>query len=334
MVAENRILVNAGLRVINESPRLGLAELIRLIRSGNHGPSEPLDARDLSFMLIPRLNAAGRMDHPAAALELLLCQDQDQAGKLASRLDQLNAMRRQMEEETLNQARQLWESTPEAQQERCLVLVSRNWHRGVLGIVANRMADITNRPCLMLAVEGDCAVGSGRSVEGIDLQQALSSQSHLLERSGGHSMAVGLSVRLDKLRQFRAAINDYLEAIPQPASELRLDAEVELRQLNRQIMDYLRNLAPFGTGNPEPRLLLRRVEMSAQNTVTGRGRHLRLLMHQGGVKASAIAFGGAERQWPQRNTLYDVACTPRVSNYGAAHLEIVVEDWRQASSVK
>lgn len=332
LVEENRILVNEGIKVINDTPRLGIQELSRLARAARNGDNH-IDARELSFTLIPRLNAAGRMEHPAIALELLLSQDLAQAGQLANKLELLNQMRRQLEDETLNQARQLWESSPEAHSLNCLVLASQNWHRGVLGIVANRMTDLTGKPCIMLSVENGTATGSGRSLNGIDLQQALANQSHLLERYGGHSMAVGLSLKLQNLKEFNQGINNYLGGRPEPARELFLDAEVELSQLNWQTLRYLEELAPFGTGNPEPMLLLRRVELQGHSTV-GQGKHLRLTLRHGGSKARAIAFSASHRPWPLRELLYDVACTPRISNYNGRHLELVVEDWRLAQGTR
>ncbi len=333
LVEENRILVNEGLKVINDTPRLGIQELNRLARGAHARNNEQLDARDLSFTLIPRLNAAGRMAHPETALKLLLSQNQEQAGALAQTLDQLNLMRRRLEDETLSQARQLWESTPEARSLNCLVLASHNWHRGVLGIVANRMTDITGKPCIMLSIENNVATGSGRSLNGIDLQQALASQAPLLERYGGHSMAVGLSLKIQNLKEFSQGINSYLAAWPGPESDLYLDAEVDLSQLNWQTLRYLEELSPFGAGNPEPVLLLRRVEMVGHSTV-GQGKHLRLNLRQGGARAKGIAFSASHRPWPLRDFLYDVACIPRISNYNGRHLELVVEDWRLAQGTR
>ena len=321
LVGENRILVNEGLKVINSAPRLGIKEL-GLISRAAYAKNGPFDARDLSFSLIPRLNAAGRMDHPEIALKLLLSKDEEQARPLARELDQLNQERRKMEDEILSQATQMWRNTSG----RCLVLAGQGWHRGVLGIVANRLVDLSGKPCLLLALDDSAlAVGSGRSVKGIDLQQALVSQAHLLERYGGHSMAVGLSLNKSNIAQLRQGLDTYLQDQPHVPRVLNLDAEVEISQLNGRTIPYLDSLAPFGAGNPEPCLLLRRVEMQPTGTVS---RHLRLNLRQGGKSLNAIAFGAAQRPAPVRDRLYDVACWLRVSSYMGRNLELVVEDWR------
>jgi single-stranded-DNA-specific exonuclease len=321
---ENRILVNEGLKVINESRRPGLRALSRLVRPPS-SQGRPLDSQDLIFYLNPGLNAAGRMDHPEIALNLLRCQDEEKALLLAKRLDELNRERRRRQEEIYRQALHLWrESASQAQS--CLVLAAPGWHRGILGIVAGRMAEASGRPCLMLSLDSQGqAAGSGRSVPGIDLRQALAAQASLLDRYGGHSMAVGFSLPQENVDSLRQGLNQALAGQGQAPPRLWLDGEAELSQLGGQTLRYLESLSPFGAGNPEPCLLFRRVEV---NLLEAAGRFNRLNLRQSGHSMRAVMFASPEQSLPGRACLCDLACTLRLNG---RYLDLLVEDWRPAA---
>ncbi|MDR1397908.1 MAG: single-stranded-DNA-specific exonuclease RecJ [Desulfarculales bacterium] len=321
---ENRILVNEGLKVINDLRRPGLRALSRLSRPPS-SQGKPLDSQDLIFYLNPCLNAAGRMDHPETALNLLLCQDEEKALLLARSLDELNRERRRRQEEIYRQAVSLWRESASAGQ-YCLVLAAPGWHRGILGIVAGRMAELSGRPCLMLSLDAEGrAAGSGRSVPGVDLRQALADQAPLLDRYGGHSMAVGLSLAQEHVDSLRRNLNQALSGQEQTPPRLWLDGEAELSQMGGQSLRYLESLSPFGAGNPEPCLLFRRVEVSILEAA---GRFRRLNLRQSGHSMRAVMFASPEQSLPGRACLCDLACTLRPNG---RYLDLLVEDWRPAA---
>ncbi len=325
LLEENRILVSEGLKVINEGRRPGLAVLKQTA-----GLKGELDARDLGFMLAPRLNAAGRLEHPALALELLLAETPEQALPRAQELEGLNRARRELEGRILEQALEMVESDPAMQRAACLVLARAGWHRGVLGIVASRLLEACGKPVLLLAIEDGQAVGSGRSLPGFHMQQALCSLSHLLSHFGGHALAAGCTLPAAGLPRLAQGLHQAAAlALPEGAAALpwELDAQVELAQLGNGSLAALERLAPFGPGNSEPLLLAQDLTVQAA-WVVGQD-HLKMELGQGKAKASAIAFRQAERL-PKLGQRLDLVFTPRLSNFGGRHLELVVEDMRPA----
>lgn len=325
LLDHNRVLVREGLKVLNEGKRPGLKALVD---TGRMRP--PLNARDVSFGLAPRLNAAGRMDSAAPALELLLTHDSAQAKALAAELDKINRQRQRLEQGILAQALSLVKESPELAQASCLVLAGEGWHRGVLGIVASRMAERFNRPALLLSVENGKAVGSGRSVEGFHLQKALASLSHLLTHYGGHAQAVGCTLPTKAVDELGRGLNDLAAgALPEPGQPkpLNLEAEATIGDLGFEALDALENLAPFGQGNPEP--VLACFGARVENVGVVGEKHLKLRLAQDGRLAQAIGFGMAELAL-KAGELVDVAFIPRASSYGGRHLELVIEDVRPA----
>ncbi|MBI4797741.1 MAG: single-stranded-DNA-specific exonuclease RecJ [Desulfarculus sp.] len=328
LLDHNRILVNEGLKVLNEGRRVGLKALCQVA-----GIKGDLDARDLGFGLAPRLNAAGRLQSPDMALELLLCQDPAQAAHLAAGLDRLNRQRRGLEGEIFQEALDMVAGDPVQAQARCLVLAHPGWHRGVLGIVASRLVERLGRPAMLLALEDGKAVGSGRSLPGFHMQRALAGLAHLLDHFGGHALAAGATLAAGNLphlaRGLHQAASQQLPSLEQGIG-LELEAEVGLKDLGPELMPVLERLAPFGPGNPEPVLACRGVEVG-QASLVGDG-HLRLEVRQNGRRLKGIGFNLGARK-PSPGSRVDLACTPRISTYGGRHLELVLEDLRPASQL-
>ncbi len=328
LLDHNRILVNEGLKVLNEGRREGFRALGKVA-----GLKGALDARDLGFALAPRLNAAGRLSSPDQALELLLCQDPAQAAALATGLDRLNRDRRGLEGEIFQEALEMVGGDPELAQARCLVLAKAGWHRGVLGIVASRLVERLGRPAMLLAIDNGLAVGSGRSLPGFHLQRALAGLGHLLEHFGGHALAAGATLATANLPQLALGLHQAAgEQLP-PLGQgmpLELEAEVGLHDLGPELIPVLERLAPFGPGNPEPVLALKGVEVG-QASLVGEG-HLRLEVRHNGRRLKGIGFNLGPRK-PAAGSRVDLACTPRISSYGGRHLELVVEDLRPAQGL-
>jgi single-stranded-DNA-specific exonuclease len=286
LVDENRRLVREGLAALANTAKPGLRALIGVSRAD---PSA-LNAGTLGFRLAPRINAAGRLRRPDAGLELLLTDDQQRAREIASELDTVNAERRAVEQ------RILWEAEAQVRElgpRSAYVLASDDWHPGVVGIVASRIAENHHRPAVLVALDGELGTGSGRSIPGFDLLAGLHGCAPLLDRYGGHRAAAGLTVARERLAGFRAAFELHAERALTPEllerSE-RVDAIVSGVALGLDLAEELERLEPCGMANPSPRLLVPGAQFTDVRPM-GEGRHARFCVSSGGVRARAVAFG-------------------------------------------
>ena len=311
LVDENRSLAIAGLRALARTTKPGLRALMR---AAGVDPGS-LDAGSVGFRLAPRLNSAGRLGHPRAALELLLTSDEDDARRLADSLEELNKERQAVEGRILREAIAQVEAWPAEQRaRRAYAVAGADWHEGVIGIVASRLVERYNRPVVLIAGSGDERdwKGSGRSIPAFDLHGALGACSHLLGRWGGHRAAAGLSIQPENVEAFAAAFAAHAEgAIEESDLEpvTRVDAIVGRDEpLSLDLCAELARLAPFGLGNPAPTLLAAGVGVAELATV-GDGKHLRFRIRRSGRDGgSAIAFGQGSRLDSFRpDERYDVA---------------------------
>jgi single-stranded-DNA-specific exonuclease len=308
LLDENRGLAVAGLRSLARTQKPGLRELMRVARVD----PAAVDAGTIGFRLAPRLNAAGRLGRPEAALELLLTEERDEAARLAQQLEELNRDRQAVEERILREAVDEIESWPEAERRRrAYVVAGADWHEGVIGIVASRLVERYARPVVLIAgTDGDWK-GSGRSIAGFDLHDGLRQCSGLLERWGGHAAAAGLSIKPENvpaLADAFAAVGDGAldEDDLQPVA--LVDALVHGPDLTLELCEELAQLAPFGLGNPNVTLLLAGCEV-AEPVAVGEGKHLKFRVRADGRDAgSAIAFRlGRQLDRLRRVGHYDLA---------------------------
>ncbi len=309
LVGENRSLTIAGLRALARTQKLGLRALMKVARVD----PATVDSGQVGFRLAPRINAAGRLGHPGAALELLLTEDKDEAKALANRLEDLNRERQAVEDRILRAAIDQVESWPEAKRRRhAYVVWGEDWHEGVIGIVASRLVERYNRPVVLIAGTDGLWKGSGRSIPAFDLHAALGACAERLERFGGHRAAAGLSILPDRLEAFADSFAAQAEgtlADEDMVPTTVVDAVVPRdTKLTLDLCEELRQLAPFGLGNPDVTLLAPECELGDLATV-GEGKHLRFRVRQGGRDAgSAIAFGqGGKLDRYRRVGRYDVA---------------------------
>ncbi len=309
LLDENRSLAIAGLRALARTQRPGLQALMRNARVD----PAAVDAAAVGFRLAPRINAAGRLGRPDAALELLLTADKEEATRLAAELETLNQDRQAVENRILRAAVAEVESWPEPKRRRRgYVIWGEDWHEGVIGIVASRLVERFNRPVVLIAGTADEWKGSGRSLPAFDLHGALAACSHHLRRFGGHRAAAGLSIDPTELDDFAAAFAAHADAElveDDLAPVTRIDAIVPGSALTLALATELERLAPFGLGNPDVNLLVPACE-AVQPGVVGEGKHLRFRVRQGGLDAgSAIAFGlGPQLDRMRRPVQYDIAC--------------------------
>jgi single-stranded-DNA-specific exonuclease len=305
LTGENRIFVKAGLRRLEQSRWPGLQALLHV-----SGAAAPFDPSDIGFKLGPRINAAGRLASAAEALSLLLTDDIDEAFRIAARLDLQNRERQAVEREVTLQAEEWVEAHFDPARHATIVAGRRDWHQGVVGIVASRVSRRWHRPTLIIGFDDSGAgKGSGRSIEGLPLVEALGRCSGLLDTFGGHDMAAGLSLResrLGELREhFERAARELLrdeDLVPR----LRLDAELDLGLADEAWLETQDQLAPFGTSNAQPILFSRGVTPLSPPKVL-KEKHLRLDLRSEGGRRQAIWFNGALDELPRPP--WDVAYT-------------------------
>ena len=294
LIGENRVLVRAGLRALERTRKPGLRAL--LARAGLQ-PDRRIEAEDISFRLAPRLNSVGRMDEADAGLRLLLAGEEGEAERLADHLERQNAERRLTDTRVFEEARKQAQSRVR-DDDRAVILWGDDWHPGVLGIVASRLVESYHRPSIVISFDGDVGRGSGRSTGGFHLFNALQECEPLLERFGGHRMAAGLTVRRERVEELAERLQELARqdlADREPVQELRLDLEVPVERLGDDLLRGLGHLAPFGSGNPTPILMVRDVALDRAARVGNDGGHLRFQLVAEGRRIPAIAFGMGRR---------------------------------------
>lgn len=295
LTCENRVLVRAGLRALARTRKAGLRALLR---RAEIDVGRPIAAEHVAFRLGPRLNAVGRMAAAAAGLELLLSDDPDRAEALAAHLEEQNAIRRRTDRDVTLDVERALADRFDAEADRAVVVWGDDWHRGVVGIVASRMVERWRRPAIVVSFDGDLGEGSGRSVDGFHLYEALRECEGLLERFGGHRMAAGLSIRRDRIEAFSARLRELAAAVPDTtdaAPALCVDLELPLAEVTPRLADVLEHLGPHGNDNPAPVLVARGVTFERAVAVGREGTHLQATMRDGGAALRAIGFGQAER---------------------------------------
>ena len=289
LLGENRRLVREGLRALAATTRPGLRALMKV---GRVDPAR-VDARAVGFRLAPRINAAGRLERADAGLELVLTRDDERAAQIAEELDRLNAERRHTEQRILFEAESL---IAKAGVRPAYVLAGEGWHKGVIGIVASRIAERHCRPTVLVALDPRTGrgTGSGRSIPAFDLLAGLDACAAHLARHGGHRAAAGCEVLASEVDAFRAAFEAHAAATLRPqdlVTHRRVDAVVAGDELGIGLAEELERLAPFGTANPGVALLVPATRCSDPRTMGEDGRHVRFSVSSGPVSARAVAFG-------------------------------------------
>jgi single-stranded-DNA-specific exonuclease len=290
LTGENRTLVRRGLRALAGTAKPGLRALMSVARVD---PGK-LTERSVAFALAPRLNAAGRLYRADAGLELILTEDPLRAAQVAEELARANHERRQVETRIRYEA----EAQVAALGERAAyVLAGEDWHAGVIGIVASRLAERHHRPVVLIALDGNLGKGSGRSIDAFDLLGGLTACGGHLGRFGGHRAAAGLEIESGRVEEFAQAFAAHAEEVLDPGDTApleRVDAVVECDQLGMELAEELLVLAPFGRGNPGVSLLVKDA-MFCDLRPMGEGKHLRFTLKAGGARARGVAFGTGSR---------------------------------------
>jgi single-stranded-DNA-specific exonuclease len=293
ITGENRVLTFYGLERVNNNPRPGLKALILRSKIENE-----IEISDIVFKIGPRINASGRLEHAKASVELLISKELEDALARAEIVDTVNAARKNFDENITKEALTMIQSMEEVKQMKSTVLFKEDWHKGVIGIVASRCIEKYYRPTIILTESNSKATGSARSVFDFDIYEAISECSDLLEQFGGHKYAAGLTMSVENVPAFQSKFEDvvssritdiHLKPI------LEIDDEILLDQINYKFYNILKQMAPFGPGNPEPIFCINQVY--AENVRILKDKHLRFNVVQDGqeTKPVCIAFGMADK---------------------------------------
>lgn len=288
LVSENRVVVRLGLLRMRETDNLGLCALINTSLS----EGAAIDSNSVTYALVPRINAAGRMGSAMKAAALLLCEDEEEAESLSSQLCADNDRRKAIEADILDEIEEMSQKSPHIFSQRVIVVCGKGWHHGVLGIVASKLVEKTGKPAIVLSEDNGIAVGSGRSVEGFELFSALTACSKLFERFGGHSLAAGVTIAEENIPAFREKINEYAAErfAYMPQNELVADAVLTPEEITLHSVKELSIFEPFGKNNPAPLFAILGANVQNVSSI-GNGNHSRLSLTYGNFNFTALYFG-------------------------------------------
>jgi single-stranded-DNA-specific exonuclease len=336
LVGENRAIVALGLSDLPRTVNPGLRALIEIAGCGD---DSEMTAYDLGFRIGPRINAAGRMDAARAVVELFEAKEPEEARRLAEHLDTRNRERMDAQREIFNRAIEEFESSgPDMSLCYAAVIAGDGWHRGVIGLAASKIAERLNRPCVVISLDGDTGHGSARSIEAYHLFDGLTSCRELLEKFGGHSHAAGLSIRRDRIADFRRRLNEHAASClteDDLAPSLSIDAELDANELGFQLSQDLRALEPFGAGNPRPVFVTRNFRVLSEPQII-KEQHLKLRVSGANTRPmEAIWWRGVEEveRPPQMNDHVDLAYEFEANRWqGDIRLQLNVQDMRVAQT--
>ncbi|MBR4029854.1 MAG: single-stranded-DNA-specific exonuclease RecJ [Clostridia bacterium] len=289
LTGENRVLCDIGLNKISNTQNLGFKELLRLANL----EGKEIDGTKVGFQIAPKINAAGRLEDASKAVRLFLTNDKTEAEQIALGLEECNRKRQEIELEILHEAERMVNKY--YKDDQVLVLANKKWHHGVVGIVSSRLTKKYNRPCILISPSADGNYkGSGRSLEGFSLYDALNACSDVLIKFGGHELAAGLVIDKTKVDEFREKINAYAKEILDNnplIPVLEADCELRGRHLNLTSVDMLEVLKPFGAGNKQPVFVIRNMTVQKISKIGNDGQHAKFKLEKDGCVIDAIAFG-------------------------------------------
>ena len=323
---ENRTIAKLGLMLIKVTRNLGLRELIK-----SSGYKE-IDSNTISFGVAPRINACGRMGHEEEALKLFLAEDLESATKITKELNEYNTLRQSTEKAIYEEAVQEIDRN-HLDEKNSIVLGGKGWHHGVIGIVSSKVTDKYYKPSILLSFEDDIAKGSGRSVPGFDLYEGLTKCEDLLEKYGGHSMAVGLTLKKENLEKFKERFEQIAKEknIKELVPIIYIDDELKLKDINMELVKSLSILEPFGEANKVPLFLIRNLKIDSIRALS-EGRHLKLTLRDENFVINAIGFElGYLAEEYRIGDRIDVVGTLEINSFnGFSSIQINMKDIRKS----
>ena len=288
LVDENRVIVKLGLKLVEQTRNLGLRAILQ-----SSGYSE-IDSSTISFGVAPRINACGRMGHQEEALKLFLSKDINEVNELTQKLNEYNRLRQETEKNIYADAIAQIERDG-LDNNNTIVVMGKNWHHGVIGIVSSKITEIYFKPSILLCEEEDNGKGSGRSIPGFDLYEALTECKESIDKFGGHSMAVGINVKKDKFEEFKQKLEQIAKEkhIEEIVPILKIDAQISLDEINKDMVDSLKELEPFGEENKTPLFAFKNLKIDSIRALS-EGKHLKLTLKDNKNIVNAIGFNLGE----------------------------------------
>jgi single-stranded-DNA-specific exonuclease len=315
LTGENRIIAKEGLLRLSKTKRMGLRALIE--NSGIQG--RKFNSTLVSFILGPRINASGRMDTAEISLKLLMSERMDEAQELAKIIEAHNRQRQKVENKILDEAEVIINREINFKEHKIIVIAKEDWHQGVLGIVASKLADRFYRPAIVISLSEDLCKGSGRSIKNFHLFDALLECKEFLHTFGGHAHAAGIVITRDNIIDFRRQINRLAKerlSLRDLIPSLDIDMEIALSELDEKIIQELEMLEPFGTGNPEPLFYTKNLKLKGEPQILSRDT-LKFWVTDGDFTYQAIGFGMGSLKNSLENTgSFDLIFTPRIDDWG------------------
>lgn len=323
---EARNLVKKGLECINKSEIKGISAFLE--SSGLN--DKTVNSIDLAFKVVPRINASGRMGNANIALNLLIEDNEEKCNEIYNSLEELNTLRKTTEEEIVQAVEEDLRNHPHKKYEKIIILKGENWHHGVLGIVAARVVQKYNKPCILISYSANGeARGSCRSTDGFSIYDIILSCSEHLERFGGHPMAAGISLKTENVDIFINAVIEKLKNLSVDFRKLSIDTELDINSLTFENLNSLSYLEPFGTGNPEPVFLLKSLELEKIQPI-GRGDHLKLIFRKDNKSIEVLYFNKKEYEFLYcEGDILDIAITLHENSFrGVTSLSSYIVDLR------
>ena len=325
---ENRTLAFHGLKQLNLSPSIGLKAIIEICGLTNR----ELTMSDIVFKIGPRINASGRMMNGREAVDLLVERDLHRSLAMATRINEYNEQRKDVDKQMTVEANEIVERLESQQHQPSIVLYDEGWKKGVVGIVASRLTELYFRPTVVLTIIDGMASGSARSVAGFDVYDAVKSCRDLLENFGGHTYAVGLTLRQENIPEFRRRFQNYVEhhILPEQTQQtLDIDMELDFQQINKRLLNELKRLAPHGPGNSKPLFITRNVFDFGTSKVVGRHQEhikLELVDSKSAVVMNGIAFGqSAAARYIKSKRSFDIVYTIEENTYKRGEIQLQIE---------
>lgn len=337
VVDENRILAFHGLKQLNQNPCIGLKAIIDICGLNNR----ELSMSDIIFKIGPRINASGRMENGRESVDLLVEKDLGMALRMAKHINEYNEQRKDIDKQMTEEANQIVARLENQKHQSSIVLYDENWKKGVIGIVASRLTEIYFRPTVVLTRDGDYATGSARSVTGFDIYSAIKSCRHLLVNFGGHTYATGLTLKWDRIKEFRMAFQQYVDdhILPeQTEANLKIDSVIDFKDITKRLHNDLKKFSPFGPGNPKPLFCTLNVYDYGTSKVVGREQEhikLELVDSKSSNVVKGIAFGqSASARYIKSKRSFDIAYTLEDNVFKHNAIQLQIEDIRPAEDEK
>ena len=334
VVDENRILAFHGLKQLNQNPSIGLKAIIDICGLSNR----EISMSDIIFKIGPRINASGRMENGKESVDLLVEKDLSAALNASKHINEYNEQRKDIDKQMTEEANQIVARLESQKHRSSIVLYDENWKKGVIGIVASRLTEIYFRPTVVLTRDGEFATGSARSVTGFDVYSAIKECRDLLVNFGGHTYSAGLTLKWDRVKDFRQAFQKYVEEHIQPEqteANLNIDAQIDFKDITKRLHNDLKKFSPFGPGNPKPLFCTLNVYDYGTSKVVGREQEhikLELVDSKSSNVVKGIAFGqSASARYIKSKRSFDIAYTLEDNVFKHNAIQLQIEDIRPSA---